>query len=205
MYDTKSDRGLSALHQSHNLVVNGLWSLPTPAGNKVVSTLLGAWQISGLFTAVTGTPFTVTETGQNVQDNARAGGSSKLRMPDWIGTGSFNSIIHAGNPNEYFDSSAFVVPPPNVYGNLGRDTFIGPGLVSIDMSLQKGIPISIREGMRVDFRADVFNFFNRANFGIPSGTAAINGNTGAHIGTSGVITNTVTSSRQMQLGLKLYF
>ncbi len=205
IWNTKADRGLSALHQGQNLVVNGLWALPSPVGPRVVSYVLGGWQWSGIISVNTGAPFTVTESGTNVQDNGRVAGVSKLRMPDWIGTGSFSSIIRHGNPNQYFDSSAFVTPPPQVYGNLGRDTFLGPGLVNFDMSLQKNFALKFREGSQLEFRSDCFNLFNRANFAIPSATAAVNGNTGARIATAGAITNTVTSSRQLQFGLKLIF
>src|SRR2546428_13417036 len=79
LWGTKADRGLSALNQTHNFVVNGIWSLPTPSGPKVVSSLLGGWEATGIFSAVTGTPFTPTLSGSNVDVHGRSRGGSRLR------------------------------------------------------------------------------------------------------------------------------
>ena len=204
MWGTKADRGLGALNQKHNLTMNGIWTLPAPRGSRLASSVLGGWELSGIFTAVAGTPFTATETGTNVQDNGKVGGSSRLRMPDWTGKGAFSSIIHSRNPDQYFDTSNFVVPPTGIYGNLGRGTFIGPGVVNVDITLGKSIPLGLKEGTRLDFRSDFFNLFNRANFADPL-SAVLNGSNGAPIGTAGKITRTVTSSRQLQFSLKLVF
>ena len=204
MFNTKADRGLSALNQAHNFVVNGLWTLPFPAGSRSAAYVLGGWQVSGIFSAATGTPFSATESGQNVQDNGRPGGGGKGRRPDWIGGRSFQSIIHHGNPNQYFDPTAFVLAPPGFYGNLGRNTFSGPGLVNFDISFQKRTGLGFREGSQLEFRADFFNLFNRANFALPS-LAVLNATNRRPIGTAGRITATVTSSRQLQFGMKLIF
>src|SRR5207237_2165800 len=55
LWGTKADRGLSALNQTHNFVVNGIWNLPSPSGSRVVSSILGGWQATGIFTAAPGT------------------------------------------------------------------------------------------------------------------------------------------------------
>src|SRR5581483_1153873 len=133
------------------------------------------------------------------------GGGAKSRRPDWIGGRSFKSIIHPGNPDQYFDGSAFVLPPPQFYGNLARNTFIGPGLLNLDLSLQKNLRLPFREGTQLEFRAESFNLFNRANFAIPSALQVLNATTRRPIGSAGRITSTITSARQMQFGLKLVF
>jgi hypothetical protein len=108
------------------------------------------------------------------------------------------------------------MPPPapagfaagsGFYGNAGRNIVEGPGLTSVDISFQKATHLGWREGMRLEFQANFFNLFNRANFANPRGaqSQAFNGATGARIAGAGRITNTVTSSRQMQFGLKLAF
>ena len=119
--------------------------------------------------------------------------------------GRSSSSIVTGNPNQYFDPKAFFLPPPGFYGNAGRNHVIGPGLVSFDFSLQKNTPLGIREGSRLEFHADFFNLLNRANFGIPrsSQLQVLNPTTGAYIAGAEKIHNTVTSSRQLQFGLKL--
>ncbi len=233
LWGTKADRGLSALNQTHNFVVNGIWSLPSPSGSRAVSSVLGGWEVTGIFTAVTGTPFTPTLSGSNVNDNGRPGGGSRLRMPDWVGGRSFSSITSGttagctfvngipgpfipdrpnsvapgqtlGSPTLWFDPCAFAVPPSGFYGNLGRGTFIGPGTVNFDMSLGKSIPLKFREGTRLEFRSDFFNLFNRPNFADPA-TQVLNANNNTPISTAGQITRTVTSSRQLQFSLKLVF
>jgi hypothetical protein len=91
--------------------------------------------------------------------------------------------------------------PPNssgFYGNLGRDTLIGPGLATWDLSFLKDTPI--REGLNLQFRAELFNLLNRANFNTPN--AIVFTPTGVSP-TAGVITSTSTTSRQIQFGLKL--
>jgi hypothetical protein len=126
--------------------------------------------------------------------------------PDWARPeASFASIINKRNTTQYFDPSAFVLPPPGFYGNLGRNTFIGPGLLNVDMSLQKNTALGFREGARLEFRADCFNLFNRANFSNPSSLQVWNATNRRLIGTAGKITTTATDSRQLQLGLKLIF
>src|SRR5437867_11071108 len=90
-----------------------------------------------------------------------------------------------------------------IYGNLGRGTFIGPGTVNFDMSLGKSIPLKW-EATRLEFRSEFFNLFNRPNFADPA-NQVLNANNNALISTTGQITKTVTSSRQVQFALKLVF
>jgi outer membrane receptor protein involved in Fe transport len=232
LWGTKGDRGLSALNQTHNFVVNGIWNLPSPRGPRVLSSLLGGWETTGIFTAVTGTPFTALMSGANVNDNGRPGSGSRLRMPDWVGGRSFSSVTSgttagctfingipgpyvAGRPNSvvpgqklgtpslWFDPCAFAVPAAGFFGDLGRGTFIGPGTVNLDMSLGKIIPLR-REGTRLEFRSEFFNLFNRPNFADPA-SQVLNANNNSVITTAGQITRTVTSSRQLQLSLKVVF
>ena len=83
---------------------------------------------------------------------------------------------------------------------------MGPGLIEVNLNLQKNVPLGFREGGRLELKAEVFNLFNRANFAIPTTfRQAINGRTGAVIASAGRITNTVTTSRQIQIGAKLIF
>jgi hypothetical protein len=86
------------------------------------------------------------------------------------------------------------------YGNLGRDTLIGPGLATWDLSFLKDTQIRARLNLR--FRAELFSLLNRANFNTPNAvvfTSATSGTSPA----AGVITSTSTTSRQIQFGLKL--
>jgi hypothetical protein len=211
-YNPKVDRGLSSLHQSRTLVINGIYNLPYTGHSRFTSGVLGGWQVASIFTAVSGTPFSVYVSGRNAPDQDKSTG---IQHPDLAPGRSFNSII-LGGVNQYFDPTAFVPPPvappgftagSGFYGNAGRNILIGPGLVNLDFSLHKSIALGIREGSRLEFHADTFNLLNRANFAVPgpAQSQVINPTTRAYIAGAGRITNTVTSSRQIQFGLKLLF
>jgi hypothetical protein len=89
----------------------------------------------------------------------------------------------------------------NLFGDNGRNTLIGPGLVDFDFSVFKNI--HIREALSVQFRTEFFNIFNRANFQAPIDNSTIFTQTGTLVGGAGAIDATTTTSRQIQLGLKL--
>ncbi len=109
-----------------------------------------------------------------------------------------------GGPDSYFDPTAFVLQPAGTLGNLGRGALIGPNLRTFDLSLVKNN--RWRERTNVQFRAEAFNLLNRANFGPPS-LAAFAGaaDNEKPLSTLGRIRTTVTSSRQIQLGLRISF
>ena len=88
-------------------------------------------------------------------------------------------------------------------GNLGRNTLIGPNLVSIDASLGKMFELG--EGRSLQFRAEVFNLPNHPNFSVPSGLIVFTNATAQVAPNFGRITSTTTTSRQIQLGLKFTF
>jgi hypothetical protein len=84
------------------------------------------------------------------------------------------------------------------YGNVGRDTLIGPGLATWDFSVLKDT--RIRERLNLQFRAEIFNLLNRANFNQPNAVVFTPSGVSP---TAGIITSTSTTSRQVQFGLKL--
>jgi hypothetical protein len=112
-----------------------------------------------------------------------------------------------GTPDRYFDPTAFVLPPAGMLGTLGRGTFIGPNLRSLDLSLGKNFRWrSLHESAALQFRVEAFNVFNRANFAPPLLTAFSGAaDNEAPVGSLGRIRSTVTSSRQIQLGLRFAF
>jgi len=118
--------------------------------------------------------------------------------------GRSDSNTVTGNPNHYFDPTAFFLPPAGFYGNAGRNILIGPGVVNFDGSLMKITPLSFREGSRLEFHADFFNVLNHAHFGLPS-AAVLNPSNRQYVATAGLITKTVGAPRQLQFGLKLIF
>jgi hypothetical protein len=129
-----------------------------------------------------------------------------------------NTVI-TGDPNMWFNPLMFRLGPAGQQGNEPRGNLRGPGLVNWDLSVSKDTALPfLGEAGKVQFRAEMFNILNHANFAIPGGTSGGNnqrvftGGTTAAAGASqapvanvGVITATTTSSRQIQLTLKLMF
>jgi hypothetical protein len=119
---------------------------------------------------------------------------------------NFTDSMIAGNPSQWFNPTAFIAPPSTggFYGNLGRDSYVGPGLATWDFSVMKDT--AIREGLRLQFRAEIFNLLDRANFNTPHlvvFTPRTAANPTGISGTAGAITSTSTTPRQVQFGLKL--
>ena len=127
-------------------------------------------------------------------------GTDLSERPDLRPGANNNPVL--GGPDRYYDPNAFVLQPAGFFGNLGRSTVIGPGVANVDIGLVKETPF--REGRAVQFRAELFNAFNRANFGAP--VQVVFGNaSGLPAGNAGRITSTATTSRQIQFALKFVF
>lgn len=190
----KMNRGLAAFHVAHNFVLTSTYDLPIGSQwTGAAGMLAKGWQIGGILSLGGGFPFTVTEDSSSSRD-ATAGGN----RPELLPHASNNPVL--GGPDKYFDASVFTQVAPGFYGNVGRNTVIGPGSATFDLSLVKMFPIS--EGKSLQFRSELFNLFNRANFGIPSRTV-FDGS--GRVGSAGRITRTTSTSRQVQFGLKFVF
>ena len=111
-----------------------------------------------------------------------------------------------GDPNRWFDPTAFVLPAIGTLGNAGRNDLIGPDLRTTDLSFAKQIPWArLGGGGNVQLRVEIFNLFNRVNFGPPS-LVAFSGTEGeGPLASFGQIRSTITSARQMQLGVRISF
>ncbi len=112
-----------------------------------------------------------------------------------------------GRPEQWFNPAAFVLQPAGTFGNTGRGDFTGPNLRTLDLSLTKQARWgALGSNGRIEFRVEAFNVLNRANFGNPE-LRAFAGQTDneAVSATFGRISNTVTSSRQIQLGIRAVF
>jgi hypothetical protein len=208
-YDRKADRGLSSFWAKHVMVANWSYEMPffqNSSGLK--KTLLAGWQLNSIATAQTGHPFEV-RLGFNRSGNLNTTAFSFRERPDAVaGCEQVN-----GGPDRYWNINCFTLPAVNTRGNLGRNTLIGPSLVMLDASMFKEFRFS--ESRHLQFRAEIFNLPNRPNFQIPPSanrtafTAVTRDAQGRETptipGSWGRITSTVTTSRQIQLGLKLTF
>jgi len=178
-------------------VINATYDLPFARGsdtNAWVRRAFGDWQISGIETLQSGLPFT-----PQLSYNPSNDGDSRNPVRPSINPNFAGQLI-SGNPNQYFNPAAFIQPLSGTYGNIGRNTLPGPSIVETDISAAKKFVLSERLGLQ--FRGEIFNLFNHTNFNTPN-PVVYAAATGGPSPTAGVITSTATSSRQVQLGLKL--
>jgi outer membrane receptor protein involved in Fe transport len=207
-YNYPNEYGRSSFDRTHAFRLSSVYQTPA-LKNKTANLIGGGWQLSGIFSAVSGNPFTPYLGFDQLGTQQTAGDRPNLK-PGY----STNPIL--GTPTQWFDPNAFSVPSVGVPGNLGRDTIIGPGLTNVDYSMSKTMKVTkISEQFAVQFRAEIFNIFNHANFAIPQQTAVFTQSTGIANGvpfstgtpsaTAGQISSTTTPARQIQLALKVTF
>ena len=175
-------------------VFSGVYELPLGHGkrfanhlSKPLEMIVGGWQMNTILTVQSGLPFTLTTPGS--PSNAR---------PDLIG----KLDIHPGTTQRYFDTNAVAAAPTNSsgvllrQGTLGRNSLIGPGTRTVDLSMAKTTPI--KERLKLEFRAEAFNLFNHPVYSNP--------NTDISAGNFGQITGTqMSSERQLQGVIRLVF
>jgi hypothetical protein len=193
-------RGLSDTDVRNNITVDGLWNIPIAASfASPLKVILGNWQAGGILTVENGRPFTVLMSGDPL------GGLKVQQHPDRISGAGCETGVNPGNANNYIKLQCFIPPDPtNRYGNAGRNTLIGPGLTSFDFSMFKNIPIKrMSEASNLQFRFECFNCTNRVNLSPPVDNNVIMDKTGNLIPFAGLIDSTTTTSRQIQLALKL--
>jgi hypothetical protein len=204
------NKGLADYHAKHNWVVNFIWELPFARNLKGLrKTLLDGWQIAGINSARSGNPLTVfvqANRSRSLWQPSLGPGIGRDRASVAQGFTYESAVL--GNPDQYFNPAAFVLPPPGTLGNTGRGAFIGPNYWTFDLSAVKNTKVTrlLGESGSLQIRVEAFNLFNRANFAPPALTAFAGAMDGeAPLPTFGRIRSTVTSSRQIQLGLRLAF
>jgi hypothetical protein len=218
-------RGLCDFNITHNFVLNYLWQVPTPGfGGGVVRHVLGGWEFGGVLVASTGSPFTVTIGGDPLGQNSTDAKNFASRVS---GPGCSNPV-NPGSVTNYLKLSCFSPPIApasfvgvcqpafdkdgkqipggcmNLFGNAGRNTVVGPGLINVDMSVFKNNYIETSSGnINIQFRAEFFNVMNHANFQSPLHNSVIFNQNGSPVDGAGAIDATSTAARQIQLGLKV--
>jgi hypothetical protein len=206
-FNLAADKGLATFNLSHVASVNVIYELPFGRGRTYASDLagwkngfVGGWSVASIITAQSGFPFT-----PQLSYNPSNTGDTRNPVRPFLNPNFTGSVV-TGNPAQWFNSAAFIAPPSagGFFGNAGRDTYTGPGLATWDFSVLK--ETRVRERLNVQFRAEIFNFLNRANFNTPN-LIVFTPPTAASLtglsGTAGSITSTSTTLRQVQFGLKL--
>jgi len=161
--DLAAERGLSSFDQRHRLTSNFVYELPfgqnrrwLSNGNGWGARILGDWSWNATFTAASGFPFTARVLGSFTDVSSGVNGTLRADI-----TGQPVSLP---NPTiaEFFNTAAFVVPPPGAFGDAGRNTIEGPGSLTLNMSLSK--TITFKETQRLELRVQANNVLNHPNF-----------------------------------------
>ena len=191
-YNLSQDYGPSDYSRKHMLSFAATYALPVGNGkallasaSPVVNSVLGGWNIGGIFSADSGLPFyalaggDVANTGggpQRAQEIPHAPGHALKTRQQWL------------NPQE------FTVPAPYTFGNERRNDLIGPGYLNTDFNARKDFKI---ERFTAQFKAEFFNLFNRTQLGLP--------NNNVQSSAFGSISSASAPAREIQFGLKILF
>ncbi len=207
--DFQPNRGPSDFHAKHNWVMNFTWSVPFARNlSGTVRQILDGWQFAGIATVRSGNPLTVFVQRNRSRSlwSPSLGPGLGFDRPNWApGRGPEDAIL--GRPDQWFDPTAFALQPAGTFGRVGRGALTGPNLRNFDLALLKDTSFEAwGRSTTVQFRVETFNLLNRANFGSPSLLAFVGATDGeAPLPSFGRIRSTVTSSRQIQLGLRILF
>jgi hypothetical protein len=208
-YNPMADWGLATYDVRHAGSINAMYALPFGRGTRFLTRLDGlangivsGWMLNSVVTLQSGFPFT-PQLAYNPANN----GDSRNPVRPFVNP-AFTGPVVTGNPNQWFNPAAFIAPTSTsgFYGDLGRNTFTGPGLATWDFSALKDTRLSGKATLQ--FRIEVFNLLNRANFNTPSLIVAVlqappNPTFPETSPTAGQVTSTSTSSRQVQFGFKV--
>jgi len=201
-FDRRVRRAPSDFNVGQNLVLTYDWNIPTPRGvSGILAWPVSGWEWGGILTAQGGVPFTPLLDGDVLGLNS----SDTPDFPARLNGPGCKSAVNPGNPDNYIKLECFAFPAtPNLLVSSGRNTLVGPGLVTFDMSLFKNNPIKrISETFNVQFRTEFFNILNHANFSPPTDNNIIFDGDGNPVPGAGAITSTSTTSRQIQFALKV--
>ena len=183
----KADRAPSALDETHRVIVNGVYELPFFRAQKgVLGHALGGWEIAAIGSFYSGGPIAVTSATSNTF--AQAGG----QRPNWTGV---NPALSSPTPARWIDASQFTNAPAYQFGNTPRtfNSLRTDGARQVDLSVHKNT--NLTERLKLQFRAEAFNFANTVRFAPPN----------ASFGNAqfGVVSATETGPRVLQFALKL--
>ncbi|HEU0122417.1 MAG TPA: carboxypeptidase regulatory-like domain-containing protein [Bryobacteraceae bacterium] len=252
-YNFAMDRGNNAFDVRHSANITAMYELPFGKGRRfgssmgrVADGIAGGWQLGGIVNARTGLPLDIRITRPDIvyRDtrnnaivnspilltdgsiatvpviNVPGGGNSRdVRFPDVVA--GVNPFLESSDRRFVLNPAAFTTPAPGAFGNLGRGALHGPGLSQFDLTLHKRFDVT--ERVKSEFRFEVYNLFNRANFSNP--VVRLNNvlGTGANqlqpgqpysattAGSFGTVLQTVESAvglgaqRQIQLSLRFSF
>jgi hypothetical protein len=214
-------KGVASYSVAHRFNGNYSYDLPFGRGKLIgggasgwVDKLIGGWQWHGVLSAQSGFPI-LPLVGSNQSGNGdQRNPDVPNRNPEFKGNPvlGVDGFKKTGN---YFDPNAFLLPLPGTFGDVGRGVFFGPGQFNVNTSFFKQIPL--KEGLNLQFRTEIFNLLNHANFDTPElivfeGSdascrvpAAVHPSACGIAGSAGQIRSTTNRERQIQFALRLEF
>ena len=204
------DWGLSQINLNHDFTASVIYELPFGKSKKFGSSwngatnaILGNWELTVIEKATSGFPVFVVEANANGNNVNFSNNGNNLIRPNQV----CNPVPSNQSINEWFNPKCFVTPPTGELGNASRTPLSGPSFVNSDFSAIKHFVLPWREGMRLDFRAEVFNLLNHPQFGTPGSgiCAACPELTTPPTPGFGSINSTVNNPRLVQLALKFLF
>ena len=188
IFDESGEWAHSSFDHRHQFVASGVYELPLLArAGGLGEALLGGWRVNAILTAQSGAPFTV-----NLGVDRANIGAGPAQRPDQIQDPSLPGDDRT--PGRWFNTAAFTLPAPFTFGSAPRNSVRGPGFVNMDLAIAK--TWSLPGTANLEFRWEVFNLFNRANFDLPSRTFGTP-NLGRIF--------SAKNAREMQFGLRLAF
>ncbi|HTP67634.1 MAG TPA: TonB-dependent receptor [Dongiaceae bacterium] len=171
-FDVKSEWGRSMFDARHRFVASYQWNLPWfNRPQNWYGYILGNWQVNGITTLMSNTPFTVYDSSNPpAQGSAPEISGFYSARPNQVGNPNTGGCATNGAPVRsaecWFNTGAFQHATTGQFGNVGRNTLKGPAFQQWDFSAVKNIPI--HEAKSLQFRAEFFNIFNNVNFHLPN-------------------------------------
>ena len=188
IFDETGEWALSSFDHRHQFIASGVYQVPFFRGmGGLAEAVLDGWRANAIVVVQSGAPFTV-----NLSIDRANIGAGPAQRPDQLR----DPNLPAGErtPERWFETEAFTLQAPFTFGNAPRNSVIGPGSANVDFALAK--TWQLRGMSELEFRWEVFNLFNRANFDLPNRTFG-NPNFGRIF--------SAKNPREMQFGVRLAF
>jgi hypothetical protein len=188
--DLRAEKG-PACDVRNRVAVSAVYDVPAWGRSSVTHAMTKNWQTSAIFQAQSGFPLTISVFG----DTANAGtalGENPVRA-NLTGKPVFGAGTR--NATTWFNPAAFAAPPAYSFGNVGRNSVVGPGMETLDVSVLRGFALS--ENLRLETRGEFFNTLNHTNLGTPNRFVNTAG--------FGSITEVTTPGREIQVSARLSF
>ena len=205
-FDFGRMRGLADSDHTNRFAGSFVWDLPDPGKgmrSTALSALFGNWQMSGIVTLQSGTPFSIYSSGDRAAGATL--GPTGNAFGDLVGDLKVTDGSRGQKVARYFNTAAVAQAAAGTFGTLGRNILRGPYFNNTDLSVSRAFPLRFREGLKASFRTEFFNLFNRPHIGFANGgqfspTSQSIGST-----TFARITSTNSPPRILQMSLKVEF